>query len=428
LLWAWKERKGVSPGFLSADQVKNEFPGIRDDGLTGAALFSDTQILNCDRMTFAVSKKAEEMGAGIFNYVGAVDYRIEDGELKSIKLKDTLTDDEIEISPRFVVNACGPWAKEIAGQGTKSQLKQVFSKGLQLTLRSAVSEGSGIASQYAVALESEHIDPASKARRGGRSYFLVPWQGRMLAGTADIEFQGQADGFKFSASEIEDFVAELEQVTGVRELKPEIFHCFGGLRPIDEKIYQARGEAVVARDHRIAEHRNSVGEVLTNFLDVEGVKYTTFRSLAEQVLTKVTGVNVSPTRELELYGSEAYDRNALKREFSEFFEDQVSDRLLADYGSAARRLLDYAREHSQVVEGNPKITVAELDYCFIEENCRTLADLFIRRMPFLTLRKIDSTQLERIAQLVCERRGLDFERELENLNRELSRTNPDLNL
>ncbi len=413
------------PGFLSAEEVIEEYPGIRKEGLSGAALFSDSQIINCDRMTFAVVKSAEKLGAGVFNYVQASNLVAEGTRLQSVQLEDVLTGQQVTIRPRYLVNAAGPWSRELGQSQAGKDKERVFSKGLQITFRGGASEGKYFSDKYAVALESSYVDPAAKAGRGGRSYFIVPWRKNILAGTADIEFKGMADDFDFSNKEVEKFISELEDVSGASNLRSKVVNSFGGLRAIDEEILQKNGEAVVARNHFISKAELPSGKSFDNVWNVEGVKYTTFRALAEKVVNEVVGEKVkSPTRALSLYGSKKCNLDKICSQLESYFSPDVSARIVSEYGSASEGIIEFAKLDDALVGSCPQLTVAELHYSFQEERCRTFADLILRRQTIFSEYGSQDSTLEEIAALVCKRQGLDKDEEIRNLKAEISRTNP----
>ncbi len=419
------DQKLFGPGFLSTKEVIEEYPGIQREGLSGAALFSDSQIVNCDRMTFAVVKSAEKLGAGVFNYVKASNLVSDGTRLQSVQLEDVLTGEQVTIKPRYLVNAAGPWSRELGRSQKNEEGKRVFSKGLQLTFRGLPADGKFFSDKYAVALESSYVDPAAKAGRGGRSYFIVPWRKNILAGTADIEFKGVADDFEFSSEEVGKFIFELEDVLGVSNLKSKVVNSFGGLRAIDEEIFQQKGEAVVARHHFISKAELPSGKNLENVWDVEGVKYTTFRALAEKVMNEVLGEKIkSPTRDLSLYGSEECDLDKIYGQLKDYFSPEISARIISEYGSASKGIVELAKMDDALVGSCPKLTVAELDYTFQEERCRTLADLVLRRQTLFSEYGSQESTLSEIADLVCKRQGLDKDEEIRNLKIEISRTNP----
>ena len=47
--------------------------------------------------------------------------------------------------------------------------------------------------------------------RGGRMFFLVPWMGRTMIGTAHLPWTGDADGYRFAEDEVAAFLAEINE-------------------------------------------------------------------------------------------------------------------------------------------------------------------------------------------------------------------------
>ena len=61
-----------APRLISAAATQRFFPGIRSDHLTGGAQWYDYQMVQPDRLTFAVAAAADRAGATLANYVEAL--------------------------------------------------------------------------------------------------------------------------------------------------------------------------------------------------------------------------------------------------------------------------------------------------------------------------------------------------------------------
>src|SRR5215470_380452 len=84
-----------------------QFPGLRRQGLTGAAVYYDYVTTEADRLTFSYAIAAAEHGAVLANYVEAVAPLVESGRVTGVSARDTLGGGTIDVSARVTVNATG---------------------------------------------------------------------------------------------------------------------------------------------------------------------------------------------------------------------------------------------------------------------------------------------------------------------------------
>ena len=97
--------------FLSKEEVLQEYPDLKQNGLTGAAVFSDGQMFNPTRLVLAFIKSAMQKGAHVANYVEAVNLLQEGNTVIGITAVDKESGQNIKIRSRTVLNAAGPWGE-----------------------------------------------------------------------------------------------------------------------------------------------------------------------------------------------------------------------------------------------------------------------------------------------------------------------------
>ena len=110
-----KDRQIPRGRFISADQVLNLFPGIRREGLTGAAVFCDGQMYNPPRVALSFLRAAVERGADAANYVEVTGFLKNGHRVLGVKAKDVLDNRSFEIRARCVLNAAGTLGASVAG-------------------------------------------------------------------------------------------------------------------------------------------------------------------------------------------------------------------------------------------------------------------------------------------------------------------------
>ncbi len=293
---------------FTRDECLEVAPGINPEGLRGAIVFHDAQMSNCERLTFSFAASASEEGGVVCNYVEAKRFLLDESsqEVGALQCRDLLIGREVTIQGKFFINATGPWAMRLSQQlcGKKFTKPETFSKGVQVVL-------SSVASKYGLSLESSHIDSGAVVRRGGRSYFIVPWCGRTLLGTADWLHIDGPDKFSITEEEIETLLGEARRLykTPLFNVK-NVEYVFGGLRPVEKGFIPGKDKQIapVSKDDEIIDH-STISDSVPNLISVIGVKYTTCRALAEKVVSRVGKMLKQSVNTCLLYTSDAADEN-----------------------------------------------------------------------------------------------------------------------
>ncbi|HMO16742.1 MAG TPA: glycerol-3-phosphate dehydrogenase/oxidase [Oligoflexia bacterium] len=394
-------------------------PRMQDSArLRGGVIFYDCQMKNPDRLTLAVVRSAEKAGATVMNYTEVVgietvkDQVSENGKglcnkIVNVITKNSITGEKNEYSPRYVINASGPWAECIGrlftdpsiAKGEKSTL--YFSKGIQLVVPQIISK-------YALSLQSHGIDSDAVLKRGGRSFFLQPWKNMTLLGTSDTIVSGSEPHFSIKIEEIRDFLRELKSAYPSGILEPvQVRFAFGGLRAVSKEALSSfkRGQnrdglVNTTRDEKIIDHSvvkdwGGITAKVQNLVSVVGVKYTTFRKVGEEVLniiSKKEGLkSKSLTKNTSLFGSpDIYRLNEfytdMKSSFSDIADELEIDEiesLIDDYGTESQNVVSEAFRlyKAQSMEPDDALLLARIRYGLSNEYVHTLNDLILRRLP-----------------------------------------------
>src|SRR5206468_2064175 len=92
---------------VSRNRAIQEYPGLRRQGLTGAAVWYDYVMPEPDRLTFAFALAASEHGAILANHVDATTLVKDGTRVKGITARDRIGGREIEIAAQVTINATG---------------------------------------------------------------------------------------------------------------------------------------------------------------------------------------------------------------------------------------------------------------------------------------------------------------------------------
>ena len=245
---------------MSPTGAQRYIPPIRTEGMIAAGLYSDAQTYD-SRLVLATVTAAARGGAAVANYTRVDELLQEHGRIVGARAG------ELEIRAHAVVNAAGPWVDQVrrledAGADRMARL----SKGVHLVLDAPGPWDAAITTQLP----------------GGRVSFAIPWEGMLLLGTTDTEYDGDPDQV---ACEPEDETQILEEAgrslpRGV--IAPDrIRYRFAGLRVLAQG--QGRGRASTSATSRDEVIR--VGP--KGMVSVAGGKLTTHREIAARVLRHV---------------------------------------------------------------------------------------------------------------------------------------------
>ncbi|MCW2511394.1 MAG: glycerol-3-phosphate dehydrogenase [Mycobacterium sp.] len=326
-------------------------PTVRRDGLDGAFLAYDGQLIDDARLVVAVARTAAQHGARILTRVAA-----SDATGTSVRLTDQLTGESLELSARSVINASGVWAGDVDPSITLRP-----SRGTHLVF-DAATFGNPLAA-LTVPIPGEL----------NRFVFAMPEQlGRVYLGLTDEDAPGPIPDVPEPTPDEITFLLDTVNTALDVALKPDdVIGAYAGLRPL---IDTGEGRtADVSREHAVVESASGV-------LSVIGGKLTEYRYMAEDVLNhavETRGLSATPcrTRNLPLVGAPANPVSALRS------PADLPSSLVARYGAEAPNVVARAtcdRPNVAVADGMD-VTRAEFEYATTHEGALTVDDILDRR-------------------------------------------------
>jgi glycerol-3-phosphate dehydrogenase len=269
------------------------------------------------------------------------------------------------IQARAVVNAAGPWVKEVLnerlGEPTRDAVRLV--KGSHIVLP-RLYEG-----EHAFILQNDDR----------RVVFMIPFEERFtLLGTTDVDFEG--DPRSPAASEEE--IAYLCRAAGRYLSRPpspaDVAWRYSGVRPLYDDGSQ--DPSAVTRDYTL---RVDDADGAAPVLSVFGGKLTTYRRLAENAVDKLAAYfpHVKPawTSGARLPGSDFADREVAKSEFFEQYPGvpaPVLQGVFRRHGTLAAEVLGDGRLGEHYGAG---LTEREVSYLVEREWARGAEDVLWRR-------------------------------------------------
>jgi glycerol-3-phosphate dehydrogenase len=199
---------------VSEEQVGRAVPGLAKPS-AGVRYFECRT--DDARLTLEVARAAQAAGAMLANHAEAVGVT-GDGRVSGAKILDRLTGESLEVRAKIVVNAAGVWADLVQAMATDAPRRLRPSKGVHLVFRPGAIETS-------VAL----VVPT--AAGDGRFIFLVPWGGRVYAGTTDTPHVGGLDEPAVTAAD-QDYVLGAVMQAFPTVTADDVVSSWAGLRPL----------------------------------------------------------------------------------------------------------------------------------------------------------------------------------------------------
>lgn len=353
---------------LSRAQTLAAEPVLDVASMQGAIRYVDAQ-LDDARLCIENALDAASGGAVIRTRTRVDGLLFDDGAVHGVTCVDS-DGRRTSIEARVVVNASGPWFDQIAGMQPHTHPASVrLSRGTHVVVPP-------IARGHALLLTDED----------GRVFFVLPWKGRTLIGTTEVDHTTGPDDVHPTEEEIEGLLRSASAHLAIPPLqRDQVLHAFAGVRAL--RSIEEDDPGRVPRDAEIREDAPGL-------LGVLGGKYTTYRAVAERVVDaaerRIHGHTTACTTATHtLPGGDDLSMN----DYFRVAEDVLIERypgldvevlryLVGTYGTRHTRILQRFEEDPSSIEriedGLP-FTRAEVEHCVAEEFARSVDDLVHRR-------------------------------------------------
>ena len=274
MLGLHKDGYGNSGRFevISSNEVRALFPYCRTAGLNRGALWQDALMHRPHRVIAELLHWAESAGAIVRNRTEFLAATAGANGAWRLRIRNCRTDQNTEVAARWIINATASATNEvmrkIVARPKANILVPTIGWGLLLD-RPPVSECS-----VAVA-------PPGKQ---GRTYFVHPYHGRILAGTGHAGVTDDAQlRTGVPAPKVRETLADLnEAMPGIALTRDEVSHVFQGVLP----GVRWGSDALLSRpqiiDHGKRDHAPGAFTVL-------GVKFTEAPFVARKLWTHLLG-------------------------------------------------------------------------------------------------------------------------------------------
>jgi glycerol-3-phosphate dehydrogenase len=414
---------------LGRKRVMDREPGLNPEGLKAAAFYYDAQVEYAERVAVENAISARDHGATVVTYANVERLIIEEGDVKGVEFTDVLGGESHAVRAPVTVNVAGPWVDEVLSDlqqpGTDRNVGRFMggTKGSHLIVNPFPGAPVG---------EALYVE----ARKDGRPYFIVPWNGRYLIGTTDLRYEEDLDYVKASEEEIQYLLDETNYVIPEARLtREDVLFTYAGVRPLPYN--PEGGTGGVTRSHVVFDHAKGSsaagGKVKSQsaelpqvggLLSIIGGKLTTYLNLSRQTVDAVfekldrKGPK-STSRKTPLPGGETSDFGAFAAGFraASTIPDVLRERLLKLYGVRAAEVLKAGEDDpalltplSPIESVETALIGAEVIWALREEMAETLSDVLLRRTMAGYGPRVGLDVVEPAARVAVEHLGWDEER------------------
>ncbi|MFF5211508.1 glycerol-3-phosphate dehydrogenase/oxidase [Streptosporangium sp. NPDC000396] len=330
------------PSRISARRALGLAAPLSRDGLRGALLSWDGQLVDDARLVVALARTAASHGARILTRCRALELTGDGAQVR-----DELGGDTFTIRARAVINAAGVWAAQL-----DPAISLRPSRGTHLVLRPETLPGLRAGLHVPIPGESN------------RFVLVLPQaDGRIYVGLTDEPVEGPVPDVPQAPEEDVTFLlGVLNSVLDVTVRREEVAGTYAGLRPL---LGGEGRTADLSRKHALLASPDKV-------VTIVGGKLTTYRRMAQDAVdlaVRLRGLDAggSRTARLPLVG---FTRG----------NAEAPGRLVRRYGSEAPAVRALTAEDPSLAEPLPTgVTGAELVWAVRHEGALDVGDLLDRR-------------------------------------------------
>jgi glycerol-3-phosphate dehydrogenase len=371
--------------------------------IVATATYYDGAILNPERLALELLLDAQEANpdARALNYVSMVG-----GSDETVLLRDELTDETYEVSPRLLINAAGPWI-DFVNQAMGHSTRYVGgTKGSHLVLEH---------DQLRQAIGDHEFFFENK---DGRIVLIFPLYDRVLIGTSDLPIENP-DEARCTDEEVDYFLGMVSRVfPGIKVSQDDIVFRFSGVRPLAH-TGGAKSAGQITRDHHIQVLSGEWTGLSFPVYSLVGGKWTSFRAFSEQVAAKALEfLGLTPkqdTKNMPIGGGRGYPASPqeYKKQMESFaawtgFPLEKVRTLFNRYGTRLEQVAEYMnREQDAALGCLPDYSRREIGFIALRERVVHLDDLLLRRSTLAVLGRLDRKAVDELAGVLGDALGWD---------------------
>ena len=373
--------------WLGAARTQTLLPGVKTSGplgqLQGGVRYWDGQFDDA-RLAVLLARTALSRGALLLNHCAATGLLHQNGQVRGLQVQDRETGASATLRARCVVNATGVWVDAVRAMDCAAQTPATAVPAP--TPLVAPSQGVHLVVDRAF-LPGDHALLVPKTA-DGRVLFAVPWLGKTILGTTDTPRQDLAREPAPFAEEVAFILGESARYLARAPQRSDVRSVWVGLRPLVKAQSDGLDTKTLSREHTVL-------IAASGLVTVTGGKWTTYRSMAEDVLARAMARGLLPhrpggvTAKLPLLGA------APGRPLSE----PPGEHLYGSEASVLRQLPGATNWLWRDAEsGRGALSEAMVRFALRFEMARNVEDVLARRCRLLFL---DAAEAARVAEAVA---------------------------
>jgi glycerol-3-phosphate dehydrogenase len=334
---------------LSRQQILELLPGVEPGNLRGGIEYFDGQFDDA-RLAIALAQTVFDLGGVALNYCKAESLLKESGRVRGVVARDLDSGREFELRARTVINATGVFTDFIRRlDDPQAAPMMTTSQGAHIVLDESFLPG-GTALMVPKTAD-------------GRVLFAIPWHGRVVVGTTETPSAAISLEPKPLREEINFLLDHAAHYLARKPSESDIRSVFAGLRPL-VRPGSTRSTAQISRDH-------SLTVSASGLVTITGGKWTTYRKMAEETVTRAASAAGLPKRECKTRGLHLHGWTA---ETIEGWEA-----VYGSDGAALRKLMNENVEWSHPLHARLAYRGAEVIHAVRHEMARSVDDVLARR-------------------------------------------------
>lgn len=299
---------GIPAKEVAVDDVLHQEPKLSSK--VKRAIWVPDASVDPFRLIRANIEDGENSGGRVFLHRQVVDIFIERGEIAGVKAIDPRTGEEFKIQCRFLINAAGVWAGEIA-RLAGINLGILFSKGSLVVFNQRLVNA-----------------VINRCRPPANGDIFVPHGPTLILGTTSQTVTQVEDPYP-EIEEVDLLLGEGEKIIPHTK-ETRVIRAYAGIRPLlgareaeREAEYEIRGQKGedgrrLSRDFLLVNHGGH--DQVRGFFSIIGGKLTTYRLMAEKtvdaVMNEIGRKESCRTAEIPLPFPREYSYHALEKKLS----------------------------------------------------------------------------------------------------------------
>lgn len=360
-------RRTQLPGSHGVSLVEPPYNSGLKKSLRNGFIYSDCRVDDA-RLVVANALDARQRGAKILTRTVCLSAQRENGQWLA-RIQD-VQGAISELGARVVVNAAGPWVKEVLN----ARLHQPSRDDVRLVKGSHIVVPRAYEGQHAFILQNDDK----------RVVFMIPYEERYtLIGTTDVPLDGEPGAPLASAEEVSYLCRAVSRYLAEPVTPADVAWSYAGIRPLYDD--GTSDPSAVTRDYtlRVDDDRGAMA-----VLSVFGGKITTYRRLAEHAMDKLKpyfpGLRPAWTAKSALPGSDfgMTREAALEQLFKRYTSLPLSlvSGIFRRHGTLASEVIGNARTQADLGEQfGAGLAAREVAYLVEREWARNAEDVLWRR-------------------------------------------------